>query len=348
MAAMLRGSLLSIALLLAGCASPSITPTPTHPDPASEWLAAYFSDPNAAGSEFTQGGPDEPLVEAIHTARVTIDLAIHDLNLYNVGAALMAAADRGVWVRMVVESENFTDEEIMRFTNAGISVVGDDDPDLMHDKFLVIDHYEVWTGSFNYTLTDAYGNRNNVVRLRSTQIAENYIAEFNEMFEQHLFGGGSPANTLYPQVSVNGTLVETYFGPEDNTLGRLVQLIANSNESVYMLAYSLTLDELGEALIAAQERGVSVHLVLDESQAANQGSEFERLKAAQIPIRLDNEGGLMHHKVMIIDGGILVTGSYNFSANAEHNNDENSLVIHDSDLASEFTEEFRRIWEISE
>lgn len=346
MAGMLRGSLFALVVLLAGCSPLAITPSPATAD--ADWLTVYFSDPNAPGSEFAQGGPDEPLAQAIEAAHVTIDVAIHNVNLYNIRDALVAAAKRGVQVRMVVESENFTADELRPFAEAGIEIVGDNDPDLMHDKFTVIDHYEVWTGSFNYTLTDAYGNRNNLVRLRSTQLAENYTAEFNEMFEQHLFGEASPANTLHPQVSVNGTLVETYFGPEDDTLTRLVQLVSGANESIYVLAYSLTLDDLGEALVAAQERGVNVQVVMDEGQIANQGGEFGRLAEAGVAVRLDNEGGLMHHKVLIIDGAIIVTGSYNFSTNAEQRNDENILVIHDASLASEFVEEFWRIWELSE
>jgi phosphatidylserine/phosphatidylglycerophosphate/cardiolipin synthase-like enzyme len=130
-------------------------------------------------------------------------------------------------------------------------------------------------------------------------------------------------------------------------LARLVALLSSATKTVYVLAYSLTLDELGEALVAAQDRGVEIYVAMDESQAANQGGEFDRLVAAGVPVRLDNEGGLMHHKVMIIDEAIAVTGSYNFSANAERNNDENTLVIHNADLASEFIDEFWRIWDLS-
>lgn len=348
MAAMLRGFLL-ITILIVACSPLVDAPAPTTSDIIeTDWLAVYFTDPNAPGSEFTFGGPDEPLAEAIEAARVTIDIAIHDLNRYNIRDALMAAAERGVQVRMVVESDNFRPEELAMFTSAGISVVGDDDPDLMHNKFVIIDQFEVWTGSLNFTLTDTYGNRNNLVRLRSTEIAENYMGEFNEMFMQHLFGAHSPLNTAHPQQIVNGALVETYFGPEDDTLVRLVQLISAAEQSVYILAYSLTLDELGDALLAAKARGVDVRVVIDKGQAANQGSELERLTANDVPVRLDTEGGLMHHKVLIIDGRIVVTGSYNFSANAERRNDENTLVIHDADLASEFVAEFWRIWDISE
>jgi phosphatidylserine/phosphatidylglycerophosphate/cardiolipin synthase-like enzyme len=104
---------------------------------------------------------------------------------------------------------------------------------------------------------------------------------------------------------------------------------------------------LADAMLAAKERGVDVRGVMDNTQAAHPASEFQRLLDAGAELRLDGEGGSLHHKVLVIDETIVVTGSYNFSANAEERNDENTLVIHDADLASEFVAEFWRIWELA-
>jgi phosphatidylserine/phosphatidylglycerophosphate/cardiolipin synthase-like enzyme len=56
----------------------------------------------------------------------------------------------------------------------------------------------------------------------------------------------------------------------------------------------------------------------------------------------------MHHKVIIIDKRIVVTGSYNFSSNARTRNDENTLILHSSEIAEIYVEEFDRVWEIAE
>ncbi|HLD94106.1 MAG TPA: phospholipase D-like domain-containing protein [Anaerolineales bacterium] len=337
------GWLAVVAVFLAACAAQAAAMSPTE---ASANIQVYFSDPESPIAQFSLGGPDEALQAAIDAARLTIDVAIYDLNLYGIRDALVAAEQRGVEVRMVVESENFTPEELLAFTSAGIPVIGDDDPDAMHDKFVIIDRYEVWTGSMNYTLSDVYRNRNNLIRLRSTEIAENYEAEFDEMFSQGLFGAHSPANTPNRKITINGSIVETYFSPEDRVEARLVELVNSAEDSVYFLAYSLTSDALAEAMIAAQVRGVKILGVIDKAQAANAGGEFERLTANGIEIRLDGEEGRMHHKVLIIDGEIVVTGSYNFSANAEKRNDENLLVIHNAELASKYMEEFWSIWDL--
>ncbi|MEX1247310.1 MAG: phospholipase D-like domain-containing protein [Anaerolineales bacterium] len=337
--------LLLLNLLAASCAPLGEAAVPTE-IAESDWLAVYFSDPNAPGAEESLGGPDELMQAAIEEARLTIDMAIYDLNLFNIRDALIAAAQRGVEVRLVIESENFAPEELQPLAAAGIAIVGDEDPDLMHNKFTVIDHYEVWTGSFNYTLTDAYGNRNNLVRVRSAALAENYLVEFEEMWAGQ-FGSNSPANTLHPRLAINGDLVETYFSPEDGNLEHLIALVDGAEDSIYFLAFSFTTDELADALLAAQARGVEIRGVMDNTQAAHPASEYQRLVDGGMAVRIDGEGGSLHHKVLVIDGAIVVTGSYNFSANAENRNDENTLVIHSAELASEFIEEFWRIWELA-
>jgi phosphatidylserine/phosphatidylglycerophosphate/cardiolipin synthase-like enzyme len=51
----------------------------------------------------------------------------------------------------------------------------------------------------------------------------------------------------------------------------------------------------------------------------------------------------MHHKVIIIDDKIVITGSFNFTANA-NNNDENVLVIYDKEIAKQYITEFDKIF----
>ena len=47
---------------------------------------------------------------------------------------------------------------------------------------------------------------------------------------------------------------------------------------------------------------------------------------------------------MIIDKKTVITGSYNFSQNAEKENDENVVILHNSNVAGKFTQEFKILW----
>jgi phosphatidylserine/phosphatidylglycerophosphate/cardiolipin synthase-like enzyme len=67
----------------------------------------------------------------------------------------------------------------------------------------------------------------------------------------------------------------------------------------------------------------------------------EHLGEAGIPVLVDRPPGLMHNKVMIIDGEAVVTGSFNYTYSAEHRNVENLLVIHDPALAAQYTQHWR-------
>jgi phosphatidylserine/phosphatidylglycerophosphate/cardiolipin synthase-like enzyme len=51
----------------------------------------------------------------------------------------------------------------------------------------------------------------------------------------------------------------------------------------------------------------------------------------------------MHHKVVLIDGHVTIFGSFNFSANADRENDENLLIVDDPGLTAAFEAEYQRI-----
>ena len=215
----------------------------------------------------------------------------------------------------------------------------------MHNKFVVIDNSEVWTGSLNFTAGGTYKDNNNLVRIRSTQVARDYATVFDEMFVDDLFGPASRPQTTNVDVTINGTLLEIYFSPEDGVAGKLLTLIKSAHESIYFLAYSFTSNELGEAIIQKAAEGLTVAGVMDGGQIdSNQGTEFDPFAQAGVDVRRDGNAGLMHHKVIIIDGFIVITGSYNFSASAEQNNDENVVVIHNADVAVQYMQEFQRVF----
>jgi phosphatidylserine/phosphatidylglycerophosphate/cardiolipin synthase-like enzyme len=323
---------------------PTITPT-SDEVPAGDWYSIYFSDPNSPTADTFRGGPDDALAQAIRAARFSVDVAVYHLNLWSIRDALIAAHDAGVTVRVVTESDNLDEVEIQDLENASIKVIGDRRESLMHNKFVVIDGMEVWTGSMNFTIDGAYRNNNNLLRVRSSQLAENYTTEFEEMFVRDMFGDMAVANTPYPSLEISGTQVETFFSPDDGVADRIVEVLQGAEESIYFLAFSFTSDDFADSLLDAAGRGVTVAGVFEESQYySNTGTEFDRLVENGLDVRLDGNPRNKHHTVFIIDGEIVITGSYNFSHSAEEKNDENTLIIHNADLAAQFMAEFERVF----
>jgi phosphatidylserine/phosphatidylglycerophosphate/cardiolipin synthase-like enzyme len=325
--------------------SPASVIPPDSEEAQSGWYQVYFSDSGAPNSSTLRGGPDAPLVEAIDRARLSVDIAMDDLDLWSLRAALTAAHSRGVTVRVVVESDNLDEEQVRELIEAGVPVVADQGGGLMHNKFVIVDRLEVWTGSMNFTVNGAYRSNNNLIRIRSADLAQNYLVEFEEMFLDRQFGSGSPANTPFPVLDLNGTQVEVYFSPDDGTINRLLELVQGARESVLFLAYSFTDDDLAQAVLDRADQDVLVRGVFDESQAlGNIGGEYTHLLENGIDVRLDGNPRGMHHKVILIDDRIVISGSYNFSNNAKTRNDENTLIIHSPEMAALYRQEFERVW----
>jgi phosphatidylserine/phosphatidylglycerophosphate/cardiolipin synthase-like enzyme len=309
------------------------------------WFELYFTNPESPLSPQATGGVDGPLVKAIDSARLSIDVAVYSLTLNSVRNALIRARDRGVTVRVVMETGNMDRSDPQIMLKAGIPIVGDDRPGLMHNKFMVIDRSEVWLGSMNYTDSGTYEDNNNLMRIRSTKLAENFTKEFEEMFIRKSFGDNVIRETPHPTLTLDGTRVDTYFSPDDGVLNVLANLLNGAQESIHFLAFSFTSNDLGAIVRQKAEAGLTVAGVMDREQIlSNQGTEFDPFLQAGLDVRIDGIDGQMHHKVFIVDGKIVVFGSYNFSRAAEERNDENILIVYNEKIADQFIMEFQRVW----
>jgi phosphatidylserine/phosphatidylglycerophosphate/cardiolipin synthase-like enzyme len=325
---------------------PPVSITQTGPSQPADWYDVYFTEPGNPQSQSLRGGPDKYLADAIRHARVSVDVAALQLNLWSIRDALLDAHRRGVTVRMVTDSDYFDEPETQALIKAGIPVLSDRREGLMHNKFVIIDRQEVWTGSMNLTINGAYRNDNHFIRIQSTHLAENYTAEFEEMFVDDRFGPGSPSQTPHPTFTLNGMQIESWFSPDDHTEARLIDLIQSAEESIFFLAFSFTSDPIADALLERAAQGVQVAGVFESSQyRSNAGTEFDRFMQAGLDVRLDGNPKSMHHKLIIIDESIVIAGSYNFSYYAETRNDENTLIVHDPDIARLFEQEFQRVFE---
>lgn len=156
--------------------------------------------------------------------------------------------------------------------------------------------------------------------------------------------GGSTLSTI----PVNSYVTyKTYFSPSGGTRQAIIDAINAADKTVDIAIYSFTADAIADALIAAKNRGVVVRIVADTGQAAGQGSDVDRLIAAGLNVKKKNggSGGIMHDKVAIFDGKILLTGSYNWSANAEDNNRENALFIRTPEVVQRYQAHFEEVWQ---
>lgn len=308
----------------------------------------FFTAPTGSRDPATYfGGIDEALATAIGQAQRTIDIAAYEFNTPALTQALLDAKARGVFIRIVTDDEDGLGDKyttLGQLQAAGIPVVTDERSALMHNKFVILDSMVVWMGSWNLTINDTYRNNNNALVLRSQAAVENYQTEFNEMFVEGRFGPTSPINTPNHVFVQDGIAIETYFAPEDEVNDQIVTTVAGAQESIRFMTFSFTVDEIGTAMLERAMGGVEVRGIFERTGSETQYSEFGRLFCAGVSVRQDGNPFVLHHKVFIIDEEIVVTGSFNISANATNSNDENLLMIRDPDLAAQYMAEFDRRW----
>jgi phosphatidylserine/phosphatidylglycerophosphate/cardiolipin synthase-like enzyme len=126
-------------------------------------------------------------------------------------------------------------------------------------------------------------------------------------------------------------------------------LLRDAQHSIYFLAYSFTANDFGDVLLQKARDGLVVEGVMEEAQAkSNKGTEYDLFAKAGLPVYLDGNAGQMHHKVIIIDGETVITGSYNFTASAERSNDENVVIFHDAHIAAQYLTEFQRVYTVAQ
>lgn len=306
---------------------------------------------------FTKTGIDieAALIDRIDAGQISIDVALYEFNLDRVAEALIRAHRRGVIVRVKADDAYGIDEDheeghgqFAMMESAGIEIKEDRSRHLMHNKFFIIDSQTVWTGSTNITINGTQKNNNNVVIFNSQDIANIYQIEFDEMWRgEH--GSKSPSTLDRQSANIDGIPVRIIFGPEDNGIDHLSRLVSEAKKEIRFMAFSYTHDTLGQAMAEASRRGIYVSGIFEKRGSMTEYSEMNLLHCdTSAVVRIDGNPRTFHHKVIVIDGRTVATGSFNFSKNANKNNDENMVLIESEEIAASYLYEFDRRWSEAE
>ena len=142
--------------------------------------------------------------------------------------------------------------------------------------------------------------------------------------------------------------IDIHFSPQGGCTEAIVKELDAAKSSVLVQAYSFTSAPIAKALVDAHKRGVKVQVILDKSQKTEKYSSADFMQHAGIPTLIDAKHSIAHNKIMVIDGGVVITGSFNFTKSAEESNAENLLVIRDKGIAEKYTANWKAHAEHSE
>ena len=138
--------------------------------------------------------------------------------------------------------------------------------------------------------------------------------------------------------------IRVFFSPKGGAAEEIIKQIDNAESHIDIAMYSFTYEPIAEAIIRAKNRGVKIRILMDKVQSQGKYSKYEFFLNNEIAVIQDRRAGIMHNKIILIDGKVLFTGSYNLSKSAEERNQENLLMfIDDEEIEGEIEEEIIKV-----
>jgi phosphatidylserine/phosphatidylglycerophosphate/cardiolipin synthase-like enzyme len=362
----MRAALLSlpfVSLALPGCAPSAADLEGTR----GSRVDVYFNDPGSRLETVWRSDAQKIMVDLVAQARASVHFAVMGFSNEELVETFVDAHDRGIDVKMVGDASHINNYGYERFIERQIPMQVGNIAHIMHDKFMVVDERFVFASTANWSDSDLFNNSNNFAMIDSPVVAADFLAEHTQMFEGAFSSQKIEINNgrVY---ELGDTTVEVWFSPNEDAMGRILELVDGATDSVNFTIFAFTKDQLGGALIRKHDQltalgrpGVSG--VIDQSQLHSNGQYHEayRLLSAGVPMRLDGNdatvlpgdyqagGGRLHSKTMVIDAGtdhpVVISGSFNWSASATQSNDEYLLVFHGPRVAGEFRDYFQSLWD---
>ena len=137
--------------------------------------------------------------------------------------------------------------------------------------------------------------------------------------------------------------VKVFFTPSTDCEKNIIKAINNADK-MDIAVYSITNPAITDSLIAAHNRGATIRIVTDRSQAKGKGSLISKIKAAGIPVLTNHKHKIEHNKFAVFDDKHIVSGSYNWTTNASKFNSENCVFFDQQN--KEYTHRFEYLWDL--
>ncbi len=299
---------------------------------------------------------EEPLFFLIESAQSgdTLYACFYRMSCVDIAEAFNDATDRGVSVYFITDDDygNTGAYSMLDSTN----VMMGNSSNFMHNKFLVLKSSAVWVSSANLTENGLLNENNNALLIYSRELADVYEREFLHMWEGNFSGDKDLDEHTPARVTVDGVDIEVNFSPyvtaTHNSSSLIERLIDSASDSVFFSIFTFSFNEtrIKNALRRARLRGVEVKGVVDSSQGTSRETRRRLIKDG-MDILLDGNPYNLHHKFAVIDHGtedaLVITGSYNWTPDANSVHDENFLVIHSTAVASLYWQEFQNNYSVA-
>ncbi|WP_108623771.1 phospholipase D-like domain-containing protein [Candidatus Similichlamydia epinepheli] len=248
------------------------------------------------------------LISSLGLATQEIYIELFRLTDPQITSILCKKKKEGVNVNIFLDSKCKRDSQIRRL-NRLLPVKYDSPFRLMHRKVVVVDRKISWIGSFNFTRTGFYLQKNSMLRIEDESVAS-FLS--------------NPMSEKYANFSIEGISLQIWkLPPAKEALHTIRCSVREAHSSIQAVLFSCSHPQLVDDLIDAHNRGVEVQIILDQGQSMSTSKKaILRFMKAGIPLFIYRGIQDLHHKFVFIDDNIVFLGSCNWSKSAFSRNRE--------------------------
>lgn len=137
---------------------------------------------------------------------------------------------------------------------------------------------------------------------------------------------------------------DAYFSPGDACRNSIINQIMYASNKINICVFTISDDRITSAILDSHRRGKDVKIITDNDKSLDLGSDIDRLAKEGIAVKMDATPNHMHHKFMVVDDSVVVTGSYNWTLSAAKYNHENVVLTREGGVVKSFIKEFSQLW----
>ncbi|GAB3816823.1 phospholipase D-like domain-containing protein [Micromonospora zhanjiangensis] len=363
------------ALLVTGGLAVTASLAPTTPAVAAVASGAVFNNPTVAGQQYAIIDHVQGLIRGA-AAGSTIRMAMYHFTLTRVSNDLLAAYDRGVHVRVVVDSQSRDYPAVTSLTarlggnranpswvtvcTTGRACIGNLGTPIMHNKFFLFSNTSGSTNvlvqsSSNLTSGNAEQYWNNAVTLvGNTAVYNSYVAYHDDLAAQ-------VKNNDYYRTTSSGN-AKSYFFPRAGSTQDTDTIYNMLDENVTCEGNTSTGTETGRTIIriamwyfsrnpiASKLRELADRKCWVEVVYTDTDADVLRILSGHSRIKLYRISGdyIVHSKYLLIEGTYagqkdtkwVMTGSHNYSNAALRENDEALLRVQSAAIHDQYRSNF--------
>lgn len=319
--------------------------------------------------------------ETLDSADESIDLAIYSFTDKRAQSKLIDAAERGLQVRVILHDARKHTKLADAIETAGGDVRYV--TKVMHHKFVLADD-DLLTGSANWSRS-AYSRYDEDLLFfdgsleDDVKVIEAFRLEFEHIWrnakeygEARIHAPKEATNSTADAHFTSGNLQVTQYRGQPTFRSaselpgvcgsRLIKAIRSAKSEIRIATAHFRRFDLHNELLRALKRGVTVRLLLDQQEF-----HYDRTRTpnALYDEALEKAGALvrykvysrfwdyrtalqMHAKYMVVDDREVLTGSLNWSENAELGTFENLVALDDQSVVAKYTDRFEMKWRYGE